>query len=443
MSRRESRSSLGARQNDALFEFESFKKKFLLANKHITKLNSTLSVRIEELNAQISTLYVENLRLRASEIALASQLKREREQSRKVLADAEAALTHLRTSLRHQRSSSSDGGSPTLSPLAKRSVVSLIPSDGSGSPQLNKISRPPNVPGIYEDDEPISSDNEVEEIVEVSPPRKKSQRSKEKEKTRERASKLPVLTASLEPHAHPTPTHVDLLSIASSSTSASKPRRTIRRQSGLLTVNTAATEALSVPRSGSPAFGSPIRLEAGFAEEEEERAVVSGRAALVDKEGDDEIVLEVKKEKKKGKSKDVRDSEKESEGAEVPRPKEKKRKEKERDKEKDFDEQGVESVPTKTKSAAKDHRSALQPIDSNVDDFTHSERENKPPAASPTPARQFLRPVSPSGGGSSRGSSSPVPAPPAGSSLGDETAAGGRERRQRKSVNYAEPKLNT
>jgi hypothetical protein len=37
-------------------------------------------------------LYVENLRLRASEIALASQLKREREQSRKILADAEAAV---------------------------------------------------------------------------------------------------------------------------------------------------------------------------------------------------------------------------------------------------------------------------------------------------------------------------------------------------------------
>lgn len=40
-------------------------------------------------------LYVENLRLRASEIALASQLKREREQSKKIVADAEAAVTSL------------------------------------------------------------------------------------------------------------------------------------------------------------------------------------------------------------------------------------------------------------------------------------------------------------------------------------------------------------
>ena len=56
------------------------------------RLNSTLSVRIEELNAQISTLYVENLRLRASEIALAAQLKKEREKSRKVITEAENAV---------------------------------------------------------------------------------------------------------------------------------------------------------------------------------------------------------------------------------------------------------------------------------------------------------------------------------------------------------------
>lgn len=57
------------------------------------RLNSTLSARIEELNAQISTLYVENLRLRASEIALTSQLKKEREKSRKMMADTESAVS--------------------------------------------------------------------------------------------------------------------------------------------------------------------------------------------------------------------------------------------------------------------------------------------------------------------------------------------------------------
>ena len=132
MNRRESRTSMNERQSDALFEFENclyrslfqqpymaphhfashltVKKKFLLANKHITKsvhvtlwyssrsdrpirLNSTLSARIEELNAQISALHVENLRLRASEIALGSQLKKEREKSQRILADAESAVS--------------------------------------------------------------------------------------------------------------------------------------------------------------------------------------------------------------------------------------------------------------------------------------------------------------------------------------------------------------
>ncbi|KAJ1309354.1 hypothetical protein OPQ81_006133 [Rhizoctonia solani] len=76
-SRRENR--MAAAQNDALMEFENFKKKYLLVNKHVTKLNSTLSVRIEELNDQISKLQVENLRLRNSNISLAAQLKRERQ----------------------------------------------------------------------------------------------------------------------------------------------------------------------------------------------------------------------------------------------------------------------------------------------------------------------------------------------------------------------------
>src|ERR1700691_5120781 len=63
------------------------------------RLNSTLSVRIEELNAQISSLYVENLRLRASEISLAAQLERERAKSGKAMVDAEAGPDQTFTTL--------------------------------------------------------------------------------------------------------------------------------------------------------------------------------------------------------------------------------------------------------------------------------------------------------------------------------------------------------
>jgi hypothetical protein len=59
--------------------------------------------------------------------------------------------------------------------------------------------------------------------------------------------------------------------------------------------------------------------------------------------------------------------------------------------------------------------------------------------AATTSKRQFLRPSSPVGSApTSRGSSSP--APPDGDGMG---VGGNRERRTRKSVNYAEPKLNT
>lgn len=56
------------------------------------RLNSTLSVRVEELNAQVSTLYVENLRLRASEISLVSQLKKEKERTQRMMNEAEYAV---------------------------------------------------------------------------------------------------------------------------------------------------------------------------------------------------------------------------------------------------------------------------------------------------------------------------------------------------------------
>lgn len=102
MSRRQSRVSLADRQNEALQEFESrklfsqfgltgvfmnelglsldttVKRKYLQYNKQIIKENSNLRVQVEELKSQISQLYVENLALGRSNIALEKQLKREK-----------------------------------------------------------------------------------------------------------------------------------------------------------------------------------------------------------------------------------------------------------------------------------------------------------------------------------------------------------------------------
>ncbi|KAJ7221450.1 hypothetical protein GGX14DRAFT_429712 [Mycena pura] len=222
MNRRESRVSMGARQIDALVEFESFKKKALLVNKHITKLNSTLSMKIEELNTEISTLYTENLRLRQSEINLTTQLKRERAKSRQVLSDAEAATQALSAHLTSLRDTFgiSASTSPTPTP-PRRATPSPRTSTYSNNPTVNRLSREPQVPNINEDEEP--------EDVQLSPPRKNK-------KKRLSASRLPLPARSgtppIAPEAPtilalaPPPAHLDLSAIAL------PPKK--RRQSGLL-----------------------------------------------------------------------------------------------------------------------------------------------------------------------------------------------------------------
>ena len=111
-----------------------------------------------------------------------------------------------------------------------------------------------------------------------------------------------------------------------------------------------------MPRSGSPAFGSPIRLEAGRAEEEEEFAAVHGTLEVeVPKPGVDETVA--KKEKRKAKAKEQRESESEKDGTveSAVRPREKKR---------PREEDGSENAKSKQKDVSAS-RTALQPIDNN------------------------------------------------------------------------------
>ncbi|KAG6827311.1 hypothetical protein H0H92_012359 [Tricholoma furcatifolium] len=407
MSRRESRVSMGARQNDALLEFENFKKKFLLANKHITKLNSTLSTRIEELNAQISSLYVENLRLRASEIALAAQLKREREKSRKIMAEAEAATLNLTKHLGYLRQSfniSAAAPSPASPPSPRaRKPPLTVNADPTSSPQVNRLSRPPNVPGIFEEDEPLPSSSDQEEDKPPSPVLKKT-----KTKSRLSASRLPLPSRVTSPPPLPQPTGDDFLAVEEPK--LSKPRKPTRRQSGLLNAD---MEGLTVPRAPSPAFGSPIRRAAGLAEEEEEMAVVANQ--LVGTEVDVDMEKPPpKKERRKSRGKEQETAEEPSLIPEGTKPRERKRKERT---EGEIDGGGKPPLKDVTNP-----RAALVSIDNTV--------------PTPPPARAFLTASPTPSAPTSRGSSSPTPGE-------SEGPTGGRERRARKSVNYAEPKLNT
>ncbi|KIM52414.1 hypothetical protein SCLCIDRAFT_1223768 [Scleroderma citrinum Foug A] len=441
MSRRDSKVSLNNRQNDALTEFENFKKKFLLANKHITKLNSTLSVRIEELQAQISTLYVENLRLRASEIALAAQLKKEQEKSRKILADAEAATSNLSKHLGLLRQSfgTSCGPSPKLEsrpvPRARRPVV-----DANTSPMIPRLSRAPNIPGINEDDELPSEEGGVDGANPAGLTGYRSARDRLK------ASTLPVFTRVASPPPLPMPLYVNLTERETSA------KRKSRRQSGLLSVSTNVAsstesergEGLIPPRAASPAFGSPIRREAGLAEDYEERRVdgmQDSGSVLVD---DNDYVVKTRKEKKEKKSKqmDRETTPDEIDGATASR-------ERERKKRRDEEVSGLKDVTNSPRS-----RVALPPLDINTVDRDRQrtlDSEGAAPSSAATSvatSRVFLSTPMTTPATTPQASqlpsprcSSPIPPTPA--SEVDSLAISGRERRTRKSVNYAEPKLNT
>jgi hypothetical protein len=81
------------------------------------------------------------------------------------------------------------------------------------------------------------------------------------------------------------------------------------------------TESLAVPRAASPAFGSPIRREAGLAEEEEEIAAVIGQLQI-DMNVDLDILPKKERRKSKGKEREP-DGERES-GVESIRPRDRK-----------------------------------------------------------------------------------------------------------------------
>lgn len=414
MSRRESRNSLNIRQNDALFEFENFKKRFLMANKQITRLNSTLSTRIEDLNAQVSTLYAENLRLRATEIALNSELKRERDKSRKIMEEAETAtlsLTKHFKFLRHSMDIPHERAESPHSTTAIPKATRPIPNpDPNATPQLNKLSRPPTIPGIHEDDESPSDP--------PSPGVERRKASSSKPKPRLSASKLPLPSRALSPP--PLPTLATIIPIPvplEEELGPSTKRKTSRRQSGSL------KDTKEVERPPSPAFGSPIRTRAIVDEDEE---VLPGEIPE-DLIPDPAIIGPVISRKEAMKAKQPL-----KEPLSIV-----------------TDPKNAERKRRRDESDGSESSTSMGPRKSRLQDVTNSARsrspedlvlsETSPPVAGPSNSkREILNTPSPDQLPAVR----QLPTPRLSSSPPPD-ADGGRATRTRKSVNYAEPKLNT
>lgn len=205
---------------------------------------------------------------------------------------------------------------PPPAPRARR-LPSTVNTDPGSSLQGNRLSRPPNVPGICEEEELSSLTSESEIAKQLSPvPRKV------KAKSRPSASRLPVPSRI----SSPPPPSDDAFQVGLKFAAASKPRKPSRRQSGMLSVS---TEVLSVPRAPSPAFGSPLRTAAGLEEEEEEMDIVTDQLVDVEDDVDPEPKLPPqKKERRKSRGKERGTLEEPEAVAEDSKPRERKKKEK-------------------------------------------------------------------------------------------------------------------
>lgn len=169
-------------------------------------------------------------------------------------------------------------------PKARRPVL-----NPAASPHANRLARPPRVPEIFEEDE--EGLDALEEDESQTPPpitRRKKLRSASS------SSHPPAPAPAVSPPPPPTFLAPIVATIqVDINESLLKPgkKRISRRQSGLINVpssgssgssssasNSSRSRATSPPRRpSSPAFGSPLRRDAGLAEEEEEYEALHGQ----------------------------------------------------------------------------------------------------------------------------------------------------------------------
>ncbi|KZO89753.1 hypothetical protein CALVIDRAFT_603448 [Calocera viscosa TUFC12733] len=351
--RRDSRIHLQLRHSDALQEQEAFRRKYLLVNKHITKLNAGLNLRVEELNTQITQLNSENIALRSKVIELTRKLAGEQASTRRTAAEAESLTSNAIRQLASLRDAFATLASPIATPPAH--LPSLAPREPVARSVLAKK---PDISFIRE------TSQEVEDI----PKPRGHLYSKEEDDmpsppapaafiTSRRTSRRPTIPIEPQlPPARPTASKASELAAMSSEEEV---------ESELETPPLAAKSSISGKSRG--------RIEAALARQKSPEvddsmpAPVTTRRRLANKENDMDALRE---------------------------------------------ESGEETNRTSTVRRAIKRRPVTPPPSSAVD-----------MSDTPVPASRVM-------------SLQPQ-------NTDDQTADGLRERRTRKSVNYAEPKLNT
>lgn len=226
--------------------------------------------------------------------------------------------------------------------------------DPAISPQTSRLSRAPNIPGIYEEDEGETDTSPEDELSNVPGPTVRKTM-----KARLSASRLPLPSRIASP---PPDLPKPFITGADAKSSKKKPSR---RQSGLLTVDT---------RPPSPVVGSPTARDSArvLAEEDDDEDM-----AITDEMNVDAELEAALKRERKGKAKEQREREREHErddtsASDSGRMRER---EKERKRRRDDDESSSTTTSTVVEGGGKKlkdvtnsprGRSALPPLDTNI-----------------------------------------------------------------------------
>lgn len=256
-------------------------------------------------------------------------------------------LTFLRQSFGISPGHVSPSKDPNPPPRARRPLVD------PNSLQMPKLSRAPNVPGIYEEEEIASSPEEDEEEAEHVP----SPTIRRKARSRLAASRLPLPARASSPPPLPTPPQ------AAEEPGSSSKRRAVRRENEPLNINAVVGDRVMPPRASSPAFGSPARREAGLAEDDEEQAVVRKSRSRIPIHNDDlDYIPTAKKEKEKMKMKQAERDLPSEEGDAVASSRVRERKRRR------HEDSGLKDVTNSPRS-----RAMLPPIDTNTSGAAHAQ----------------------------------------------------------------------
>jgi hypothetical protein len=333
------------------------------------------------------------------------------------------------------------------------------------SPHANRLARPPRVPEIFEEDEGESDALGEDRSQSPTPVMRHKKSRSTSSSSRASSSRTPAPALTVSPPTLPPPIVATIQVDINESLLKHGKKRISRRQSGLINVtspggsvssssasSSSKSRRASPPlRPPSPAFGSPLRRDAALAEEEEECEATLGQRLT---NANEEPYLE-RTTSKGQRKRTLTQVQVEQVVVEDDREREKRRLQ---------DDTEIVGQRLQDVTNAFGSHISLPPLDTNVSGMApfgfksgviyflaDQDHHRTPDTDSDMPSSALTsstRPLLSTPGTTPAPSHLPTPRnsspPPIPIPLAEpDSSTVGRERRVRKSINYAEPKLNT